>query len=136
MGIKWYKNIYYWLAIIVGAIIISLAIFTVVKNSIGLFTPDGKVVIFSLETLYRSVFNPLWVIVLWLIDRGIKENHKKYHEILQNIQGLLLGTKSQENIDRKTLYEIVYKHDFAEERLEDELNKADTVDTTPSNPMI
>ncbi|MBU0477762.1 hypothetical protein KKC91_04250 [bacterium] len=135
MNIKWHKNRWYWAGHLFILIIIALAVFSVFKHSVGFLSAEGKITILSSETFYRLIFNPLWILVLWFYEKGRGLNYERHDDILQNIQGALDATHGK-HIKRSDLFNMVYKHDDAPERLEKGLQAHDTVKSSTGKPRV
>lgn len=134
MNIKWYKNIWYYLTIFIAIFIVSFAVLSVKNSDIAIVT-SKKIVYFDLETIYRAIFNPLWIMALWTIDNGRKLNSERHKDILSNIQGVLYSTKGV-TIRKKDIYDIVYKFENLSKKLEERLDKNDSVSSENNNPIV
>ncbi len=135
MNIKWYKNEWYWGAIVVGIFIFILAGYSQTIYSFGLITTEGSYKMLSVEFLFRIIFNPLWAIALWFYEKGLKKNSLRHHNVLQNIQGLLVGAESK-NISAKKIYNIIYKYEDTEKTLNNKFKMDDSVTNDTSSPVI
>lgn len=91
-----------------------LAFFSSNQYSVGLITNNGNYKILSLEFLYRSIFNPLWAIVLWFFEKGTKLNNQRHDIMLYKISALL---NSPEAITNKAIYDIIYQNENYESLL-------------------
>ncbi len=117
---------------LVAFIILCLGFFSVNEYSVGIITNQSNIRLISIESLYRIIFNPLWAISLWFYEKGLRLNAERHSNILQNIQGAL--DSSGEYIKTGKIYEIIYKHDDAEKRMEERFKKEDTIKNEINNP--
>lgn len=136
MNIKPWKNHWYWAAFIVLVFIIFLALSSAKEYSIGILTSQGDISLFSIETLFRFIFNPLWVVFLWFFEKGLKLNADRHEDILKNLQGILVNTAPNGSVTFKTLHQIIYKYDDIEKDLEKRFKSTDKIKDGGGNPII
>ena len=125
------------ISIFVGVVIIFLAFISSSQYDLGIITTGGIIHLISIETLYRIIFNPLWAIALWAFSYGRQLNSERHQEILQNIQGAL-DSCEYDDIKTSKIYEMIYKHDSVEKRMEKKFKEEDTVNerSDNKNPII
>lgn len=138
MDIKWYKNYWYWVAVIIALIIVFLAVFSQKQYAVGLITADGVYRMFSVETFYRSIFNPLWVVALWCFEKGQKLNSEHHKDILKYLKGVVVGAQDcgNKNILTSTLAGVLINSGDIESRIKKTLDSGVNIKKAGGNPTI
>lgn len=129
MNIPWFKNYWYWFAVVVvfGIIFVAYKSTSVLSANISV---DGKTSI-VFEIIFRALFNPLWVLFLWFCDKGRKMNSEFHHDILKELKGVIKQAQdsNQTTINVKTLGDIILNNHDVEEMIRKNLDEG--VNITP-----
>lgn len=137
MNIPFYKNIWYWLVIVMITITIFIAYNSTKTFGFSIINPENNYT-FVIEVFLRSLFNPLWAVTLFFYNKAEKLNSRNHYDILKFLQGVVSNAmdNGQKKILTSTLAEALIDHKNIESKIRKSLDSGINMQNGEGSPTL